>query len=153
MRTLTLFLSISSGGVGKAATVEQFLGVCKFLKKLLSKGIYHGDVRLYNCVFVLEEPLKSCLIDFDYSGGASMTYPDGYNADIKDGKRHADARSGEYLCAEHDWLAMAGVLGLFDCITETDKWSAIINHLEKGHPNKAIKVMKSILDTTVALRG
>jgi serine/threonine protein kinase len=78
------------------------------MQKLLSihdKNVVHGDLRFANIIFSKAgvSPIYSKLIDFDYSGvdGEHM-YPDRFNLDIPDGKRHCEVSPGELLRKKHD---------------------------------------------------
>ena len=63
-------------------------------------NLCHGDVRLANIMFGKN---KSSLIDFDYCGVEGVRlYPNGYNTDLLDTRRHEEAVGGNTLSKEHD---------------------------------------------------
>jgi hypothetical protein len=99
-----------------ASNGSQFQGVYETVKKMHTAGHCHGDVRAANIVFT---DSSSVLIDFDYSGATGeQHYPRGYNVDIPDGKRHADAASGQKLVPCHDVFSLAAVMNMY---TATEK--------------------------------
>ncbi len=63
--------------------------------------VIHRNIRLSNIVFA---EYQSSLIDFDFSGERGVKkYPEGYNCEILDGFRHADAKENTFLEIEHDF--------------------------------------------------
>jgi serine/threonine protein kinase len=85
---------------------SQAMSLIQELKSLHEKGFSHGDIRAYNCVFSDE---GSHLIDFDFGGKAGeVTYPEGYQTHLNDGKRIPDTVLAEDTAIEkwHDVYAL-----------------------------------------------
>lgn len=92
-------------GTHKPIYVKHLVLIMQKLLDMHRKDVVHGDLRFANIVFSEANifPLYSKLIDFDYSGvEGETTYPDRFNVDIPDGKRHPTALPGELLRKEHD---------------------------------------------------
>jgi hypothetical protein len=95
-------------GDHRPTSVSQFKGALTTLKVLHEAGFVHGDIRLANIIFTLD---NSYLIDFDLSRKAGSIYPIGYAVL---GERHKDARSGTVMLPEHDRHSMSKIMAMVD---------------------------------------
>jgi hypothetical protein len=61
---------------------------------------------LNNCLF-LDESQSAIFIDFDFYGEENIsTYPNGFNLEISDGKRHINVKAGNHLEKIHDYFSL-----------------------------------------------
>lgn len=137
-------------GVCWPATVGHVITIAEKLCTMHKAGDIHGDVRAFNCVFG-EDPKRSFLIDFDFSGSSEKVYPVGFNTNIDDGARHPKAREGQCLDATHDWFALAGMMELLTCKNQQNKWKKAIEHFKKGQFDDAIDILQRFNKSTLSL--
>ena len=72
------------------------------------------------------------MIDFDIAGQQGQRlYPDGFNVELKDGKRHAEARAGKPLQFSHDWYSLAEVMRLHTCREDVEGWIQASEWMDK----------------------
>eukprot|EP01094_Clydonella_sp_ATCC50884_P015404 TRINITY_DN25_c0_g1_i6.p1 TRINITY_DN25_c0_g1~~TRINITY_DN25_c0_g1_i6.p1 ORF type:complete len:480 (-),score=96.99 TRINITY_DN25_c0_g1_i6:100-1470(-) len=81
------------------------------LTSLHGNNFVHGDIRASNMLF----GEHGGFIDFDFGGAhGDRKYPEGYNPNINDGKRHVGAREKQPLEFSHDWFSLAAVMELVE---------------------------------------
>jgi hypothetical protein len=93
-------------GKHEPSHIRHFLALIYFLRQIHDQDLAHGDIRLSNCLF-LDESQSAIFIDFDFCGKENIsTYPDGFNLEISDGKRHINAKAGNHLEKIHDCFSL-----------------------------------------------
>lgn len=91
-----------------STSASQAVTLIQDLKSLHKKGLCHGDIRGYNCVF---SDTRSYLIDFDFGGLAGqVTYPEGCQTALADGLRVVMAEDRDAIQKWHDVYALVGLL-------------------------------------------
>ena len=101
------------------STFGQVIQVLLQLCILWKNNLCHGDVRLANMIFGEN---SSRLIDFDYCGvEGERKYPNGYNIELDDTKRHPEATPGSLLQRSHDWYSFQFILQSLSCRNQTDE--------------------------------
>jgi serine/threonine protein kinase len=131
-------------GKHNAQCVGQFVQVIEQLQDLHEKGFCHGDIRASNIVF---GESRSMLIDFDFGGKEKeKKYPEGFNRNIYDGKRHKNAKAGEKLRKEHDWYAMAAVMKQHECEEDDTMWTQARRHVENNEVDVALQLLRQLLE-------
>ena len=101
------------------STFGQVIQVLRQLCILWKKNLCHGDVRLANMIFGEND---SQLIDFDFCGvEGERKYPNGYNIELDDTKRHPKALPGSLLQRSHDWFSFQFILQSISCRNQTDE--------------------------------
>ena len=109
--------------------VGDLLDILETIYIMAKADLVHGDIRLANMIFLptvsssssaaVSTGRRGVLIDFDFSGRCGKDiYPDGFNVDIEDGKRHEDvkskARGSCTLQHQHDIFGFVAVCRLFE---------------------------------------
>jgi serine/threonine protein kinase len=116
-------------GVHEARCFSQFTDVLLSLKRVHDAGLVHADVRASNIVFASDAP--SHLIDFDFTGPTTATYPNGYapgvesresKNQIRDTERHPNAEANANLSPDHDRHSMAWLMKQHSAIDHPTLW-------------------------------
>lgn len=116
-----------------AASVKHFVSAIDSIAQLHQQQVVHGDIRASNLVFGEDGCCK--LIDFDFAGSTSDTYPQRYIHDqnlLCDVVRHEGAQAERLLCFEHDWSALASIMEMHSCEGASLAWKQAIELLRKG---------------------
>jgi serine/threonine protein kinase len=125
-----------------AENTSDFIPILKMLGALHADHVVHGDIRLSNIVFA---GMQSSLIDFDFSGKhGEKKYPAGYNREIFDGFRHADAKENSFLELKHDFYALSGLMNLFSTTESSEEWSVVCNAVSNGEIEIAIQMLDQL---------
>lgn len=126
----------------QAKSSFEFRAVLKQLRSFRQLNLVHGDIRLANILFNHVCPKKSTLIDFDYSAHVGTKFPR-HIAEVPDGYRSEAMLNEGVMTLKEDMICMAACMKFF---TANDKyepiWNACVEHVQKGHLNKAIKLIK-----------
>jgi hypothetical protein len=128
----TLIRYAAIRGETTARRASDFVPLFEQLAKLHAEGLVHGDVRAYNMLF---PAAGGVLIDFDFCGSEAVkTYPQGFQIDLPDSKRHESARPGSVLRKEHDCFSLGAVLTMYDCEADREGWKELIGSLQNDRP-------------------
>jgi hypothetical protein len=119
---------------------SDFVDVLKQLMQMHSRSVVHGDIRLFNMLFLFSG--GSTLIDFDFSGNG--IYPTGYSIQLFDTVRHTNAKPGNLLQMDHDCFSMAAVMKLFS--SKNEKWKDAVKTVEDGFLSEAISLLHNMHD-------
>ena len=124
-------------------TVGHFAHLIESISHLHADGVIHGDIRASNIIF--GEQGSATLIDFDFSGYTTCTYPKGFNRDIEDGKRARGARPESKLEFQHDWFALDALMGMAQ-VPDTSLWNNARSLVSEGNLNGALVLLDSHYD-------
>jgi serine/threonine protein kinase len=112
-------------GAHVCTSISQAVSLIEELKSLHQKGFCHGDIRAYNCVF---SDAGSHLIDFDFGGLAgTVTYPEGYQRLLDDGRRIPDMKDSGAIQKWHDVYALVKLLLEFHICIEDNGGTDLTN--------------------------
>jgi serine/threonine protein kinase len=118
-----------------------FVDVLNQLVQMHSRSIVHGDIRLFNILFLNRG--GSTLIDFDFSSNNGI-YPPGFCIELFDTLRHSDAKPGNVLHIDHDCFSMAAVMNIFSSTNE--KWKDAVDFVQNGFLSAAIDLLHIMHD-------
>ena len=162
-RALTVLAVPYREGSHKVSKIKSFIPIIKQLEELHKAGFVHGDIRAFNVVFGESETenkdgkknVPGFLIDFDFSGEPGLSYPEGYNRNLDDGRRIGGVEEHEKMEEWHDWYALGmlifhihrigipegNVANLKEFIRMRDFWL----DLERQPEDKEIEHLKQLL--------
>lgn len=139
-------------GSSEASTVKQLRSAVVALKSLHDQNIIHADVRPANMVFGEE----SCTyIDFEFSGDEKHRYPEGFNLEPRDVKRHNDVKPHAFLHRLHDWYSLASVFRSYKLSSRVQPkhrsaFCKAIQALEVGEVDRALQYLERVSSIKVA---
>jgi len=103
-------------GSHQATHTDQLADILRCLEKIHNDKYVHGDIRGANLIFSQQKG-KSKIIDFDFAKKLDQNsppkYPEGYNYELADTRRHRLAREECEMKQEHDRHSLAWIFENF----------------------------------------